>query len=60
MARRKIEDKNVRSLIKNRQRNSYSLSLPIDIIRRFDWQHRQKLQLTIDKSRKRIIIEDWK
>jgi len=38
---------------------SYGLTLPIDIVRKFKWRERQKLQLTVDEKRKRIIIEDW-
>lgn len=59
MARRKIEDKNIRSLSKTSQGRSYSITLPIDVIRRWRWKNRQKLQLTIDERKKRIIIEDW-
>jgi len=58
MPRRKIENKNVRSLTKS-GKGSYSISLPVDVIRSFRWQHKQKLQLKIDEKRKRIIIEDW-
>ena len=38
---------------------SYGLTLPIDVIRKFKWRERQKLQLTVDEKKKRIIIEDW-
>jgi len=58
MPRRKIESKNVRSLTKS-SKGSYGISLPVDIIRGWRWKHKQKLQLKIDKKRKRIIIEDW-
>ena len=59
MARRKIESKNVRSLNKSAQGRSYAITLPIDVVRRWKWKNRQKLLLTIDEKRKRIIIEDW-
>ncbi len=59
MPRRKIEDKNTRSLSKTSQGRSYSITLPIDVIRRWRWKNRQKLQLTIDERKKRIIIEEW-
>jgi bifunctional DNA-binding transcriptional regulator/antitoxin component of YhaV-PrlF toxin-antitoxin module len=39
---------------------SYGVTLPIEVVRQFRWQKRQKLQLTIDEENKRIIIEDWK
>lgn len=38
---------------------SYGITLPIDIIRKFKWKERQKLQLTVDEKKNRIIIEDW-
>ena len=60
MGRRKIKDKNVRSLAKTSGGRSYTVTLPIDVIRRWRWKNRQKLQLTIDDKRKRIVIEDWK
>jgi len=60
MPRRKIEDKNVRSLVKTSGGKSYGITLPIDAIRKFRWKNRQKLQLTIDERGKRIIIKDWK
>ncbi len=39
---------------------SYGLTLPIDVVRKFKWRERQKLQLTVDEKKKRIIVEDWK
>lgn len=59
MARRKIEDVNVRSLFKIGGGKSYGVTLPVEAIRAFKWQEKQKLQLTIDEKKKRIIIEDW-
>lgn len=58
--RRKIENKNTRSLNKISNGRSYSVTLPIEVIRRWRWKNRQKLQLKIDDKKKRIIIEDWK
>jgi len=60
MARRKIENENVRSLNKTSGGNSYGVTLPRDAIRAFKWQARQKLQITVDEKNKRLIIEDWK
>jgi len=59
MGRRKIKDKNVRSLCKTSGGKSYTITLPIDVIRRWRWKNRQKLQLTIDEKKKRVVIEDW-
>jgi len=59
MGRRKIEDRDVRSLTKISNGRSYTVTLPIEVIRRWGWQHRQKLTLTVDDVKKRIIVEDW-
>ena len=59
MARRRIENRNIRSISKTSNGKSYSITLPIEVIRRFRWQNRQKLRLTIDDKKKRIIIKDW-
>jgi len=60
MGRRKTEKKLIRSLTKTSQGRSYSITLPIEVIRKWHWKERQKLQLKIDNKRKRIIIEDWR
>lgn len=58
--RRKLENRNIRKLTKMAGGSSYGITLPIDVIREFKWRERQKLQLKIDKKKKRIMIEDWK
>jgi len=60
MGRRKINKRNIRSLIKVASGHSYGITLPIEVIREFRWKERQKLQLFIDKKNKKIIIKDWK
>ena len=60
MPRRKIENKNIRSLNKVSGGKSYSITIPVDLIRKWKWQAHQKLELKIDEKNKRIIIEDWK
>lgn len=37
---------------------SYSVTIPLDIIRAFGWQEHQKV--VVKKRGKKIIIEDWK
>ena len=59
MARRKLSERNVRSLFKLAGGKSYALTLPIEVVRAWGWQDRQKLKLTIDEKKKRIIVEDW-
>jgi hypothetical protein len=60
MARRKREERNVRSLFKLAGGKSYAITLPIEVVREWAWQDRQKLKLIIDDKKKRITIEDWK
>ena len=57
--RRKREDENIRSLIRMSNGKSYALTLPINVIRDFGWEKRQKLELTIDAKRRRFTISDW-
>ncbi|MAG12309.1 hypothetical protein CL630_00665 [bacterium] len=60
MGRRKLKDRNIRSLTRNSGGRSYVITVPIDVVREWKWQHRQKLELTFDHRRQRIIIADWK
>lgn len=60
MARRTINNENVRSLNKVSSGRSYSVTLPLRAVRLFKWQAHQKLQITVDEKRKRLIVEDWK
>ena len=52
--------KRVRKLTKIGRGNSYSLSLPVEVIRRFKWKERQKLTVTVDLKNKKLVIRDWK
>lgn len=56
MARRKLEDKNIRKLGKSGGK-SISVILPIDIIRELGWKSKQKV--VVKKKGNKIIIEDW-
>ncbi|MAG59701.1 hypothetical protein CMO96_02850 [Candidatus Woesebacteria bacterium] len=57
MARRKLEERHIRKLTRTGGGASFSVTLPIEIIRKFGWRDRQKV---IVKSRgKKIVIEDW-
>ena len=57
MARRKLEDRNVRKLSKN-SNGSYSVTLPIEMVRELKLREGQKF--VVRKSGKKIVIEDWK
>ncbi len=51
--------KKIRKLTKVASGSSYSITLPKDVIKKFRWRERQKLQLEIDEKRKQILIKDW-
>ncbi|MFH1744924.1 MAG: hypothetical protein ABH881_02020 [bacterium] len=56
MARRKLENKNVRKLARIGDK-SVGLTLPIDIVRELKWKVKQKV--VVKKRGKSIIIRDW-
>jgi len=56
MARRKLENKNVRKLARIGDK-SVGLTLPIDIVRELKWKVKQKV--VVKKRGKSIIIKDW-
>ena len=59
MARSKLEDRKIRKLVRVGGGKTYSITLPIDAIREFDWQEGQKMVVEVDKRRQRFIIRDW-
>jgi len=59
MPRRKIKEKNIRKITKVGKK-SYAVTLPIDIIRKWCWREKQKVELKINEKKKTITISDWK
>jgi hypothetical protein len=57
MAHAKTASESVRKLTKVGGL-SYCVTIPLDIIREFGWQERQKL--VVKKRGKKLTIEDWK
>jgi len=57
MARRKLEDKNIRKLTKSGGK-SISVTLPIEIVRKLKWKSKQKV--VVEKKGKTVVIKDWK
>ena len=53
MGRQKNE--NIRKLTKV-GKESYSITIPISVIRKFKWRERKKLELVVDEEREKIII----
>ncbi|MEE4116970.1 MAG: AbrB/MazE/SpoVT family DNA-binding domain-containing protein [Marinilabiliaceae bacterium] len=58
MARRKIEDRNIRSLTKVAGGTSYGITLPKEFVKKLGWRAKQKLEVKLYQDR--IIIRDWK
>jgi len=56
MARRKLEDKLTRKITKSG--DSYSITIPIEIMREFGWREKQKV--VIKKRGKSFSVSDWK
>ncbi len=57
MARRKLEERNIRRLTRMGGGRSMGITLPIEMLRALSWREKQKV--TLKKVGKRIIIEDW-
>ena len=55
----RAKQRRVRKLSRVGRGRTYSITLPIEVIRQFKWQEKQKLVLEIDAKKKRIIIKDW-
>lgn len=57
MARRRIEDKNIRKLSRIGNK-SIGLTLPIDMVRELGWREKQKVM--VKRVHGGILIKDWK
>lgn len=56
MGTRRAGEQQIRNLTVNRT-GTYSISLPIELIRQLKWQQSQKL--IVSKRGKTLVIEDW-
>jgi antitoxin component of MazEF toxin-antitoxin module len=56
MAIRKLEDKNIRKILKSG--DSYAVTIPIEMLDKLKWREKQKVVVKI--KGKSIIIKDWK
>jgi hypothetical protein len=56
MARRKIDKRHIRKLQKNK--GSYVVALPIELVRKFGWQERQKVVVR-EYGKNKMLIMDW-
>jgi len=58
MARKKLDERNVRKLSKVGRGRTMSVTLPIEFMRELKWREKQKVVVT--KKGSKLIIEDWK
>lgn len=58
MARRKLNERNIRKLTRTGRGKSISVTLPIELVRELKWRDRQKV--VIKKRGKTLTIKDWK
>lgn len=56
MGVRKTDEQQIRKLTKNGS-GTYSVSVPIELVRELRWQVGQ--QVVVKRHGKRIVIEDW-
>jgi antitoxin component of MazEF toxin-antitoxin module len=58
MARKSLEERDIRKLTRTGGGKSVSVTLPIEYVRELGWKDRQKV--TVKKVGKKLVIEDWK
>ncbi len=58
MARRSMEEHNVRKLNKVGRGRTIAVTLPIELVRELGWKEKQKV--VVKKRGQGLMIEDWK
>ena len=58
MARRSLAERKIRSLTRASGGRSYTVTLPLEYVRKLKWRSKQKLEVTLRGTR--ITIKDWK
>ena len=58
MGRRPVEENNIRSITKSSGGRSYTITIPMEMIKKLKWQAKQKV--VVQLKGERIVIEDWK
>lgn len=57
MARRSLGERNIRKLTKTGGGKSFSVTIPVEFIRKLRWKERQKLVVKL--RGKKLTVEDW-
>lgn len=55
MTRRKMEDKNIRKIIKNG--NSWAVTIPVEMMKELKWKEKQKV--VVKKRGQGVLVVDW-
>lgn len=58
MPTQKLENHNIRKLSRVANGQSFSITLPIEYVRKLRWKERQKLK--VELKGRHLIIKDWK
>lgn len=58
MARRSLDERHIRNLTKIAGGRSYGITIPLEYIKKLDWEARQKLEVILKKDH--IIIREVK
>ena len=58
MPTQKIQNQNIRKLSKVAGGNRFSITLPIEYVRKLKWKERQKLK--VELKGRHLIVKDWK
>jgi len=58
MARRVLEERNIRKLHKTGRGRTISVTLPIELVRELGWREKQKVVVT--KRGQGLLVTDWK
>lgn len=56
MTRRKLDEENIRSLMK--LGSSYAITIPLEFLKKMKWKEKQKLEVKLMQDR--IVIREWK
>ena len=57
MSRRRVDKRHIRKIQKSK--GSYYITLPIELVRKFKWRERQKVEVH-EYGKDKMIIKDWK
>ncbi len=57
MSRRPLGQRNIRSLTKASGGRSYTVTIPLEYVKKLKWRAKQKLEVSL--SDQTIVIKDW-